>query len=121
MAKRFKVRSARRGFIRKIKSKTKRAMGGLMMPMVGAGLYGVGRRYLSNFISPLTSKIPLGQYADEAGMLIANYALYKFAGRMPMIKDAAKAGMLIETAMLAEQIAGGVGTTTSESTSYGWE
>jgi len=97
IVKRKKSSRARKVY-RKAKSNT------LLMTALGAGLYGAGRQYMSDKLAPLTNKIPLGEYSDEAGMLILNYALAKgkipFINKLRLTKDFGKAGMTIEMARI---------------------
>jgi len=109
----FKRRTASRGFFRRSRSKSS---SGLMMPLAGAGIYGFGRGYLSNWVTPTANRFlgMFGQYADEAGMFLANYLAYRFIGnKVPLVKDAAKAGMLIEVAMATSQMTGAVSNSTA--------
>jgi len=121
MKRRIKRRFAKRGFFRKARRSV--SSGGLIMPLAAAGLYGAARSYISNWISPLASKIPLGQYADETGMMLANYLAYRFVGnKIPMVKDMAKGGMIVEAAMIGSTLAGNMGVSTSgSSVSSDWE
>lgn len=76
--------------------------------LLGAGLYGAGREYLSNAIAPFTSKIPLGSVSDEVGMIAALWAGKKFLGRrVPLVNDVANAGMLIEASRIGATLASG--------------
>lgn len=74
-------------------------------PLIYAAGYGAGRQYISNLISPLTSKIPLGDYADEVGMLGAAWAAKKFTSN-PMVHKLADTAMLIEASRIGSQIVG---------------
>lgn len=82
---------------------------GLIMSMTGAVAYGGGRQYLSNLLSPLTQRIPLGDIADELTLFTINYFLAK--GKIPLLnklkvfRSIGKAGMLIESARIGEFIA----------------
>lgn len=85
--------------------------------LLGAGVYGALRNRISSAVAPLTSRIPFGGIADEIGMLGINWAARRFiGGRVPLVKDMAKAGMLIEAASIGNALAGGAlggGQTTS--------
>jgi len=82
--------------------------GGLMKSLLSAAIYGAAREKISVKISPLTNKIPAGNIADEVGMLLIGYGIKKFVGgKVPMLSDAAKAGMYIEAARIGEAIATG--------------
>jgi len=75
---------------------------------LSAALYGALRMRTSNMIAPYTSKIPLGNVADEAGMLLVTTLgkkfLFKRAGTM---RDAMTAGQTIELARIGEAVASG--------------
>lgn len=93
-----------------------------MTMALGAGLYGAGREKVSNAIAPVTSRIPLGEYADEAGMLAASYLLMKgkvpFLNKIKMSRDVGKAGFMIESARIGAGLAaGGLGSMTTSTTS----
>jgi hypothetical protein len=77
-----------------------------MLSIGGAMLYGAGRQMISAYIEPVTSKIPLGNIADEIGMGILSYVAYKNIN-MPLVKKAAYAGLIIESARLGEAIKSG--------------
>lgn len=85
-----------------------RKKGGNWTPFIGAGLYGAMRGRVSTALLPLTAKMPLGGIADEAAMMGAMWAAKKFAGgKIPMLGDIAKAGMIIESARIGEAVATG--------------
>jgi len=115
MGRRASFRGSSGGFRRRAKS----AVSGTA-PLLAAGLYGAGRQYLATWIQPVTSKIPMGNIADEVGMLAANWAIKKYAP-MPILKQAASAGMLIEAAAIGQAIASGqvnMGASTSGSSGF---
>ena len=71
-------------------------------------LYGGVRQRLSNFLSRWTSRVPLGNVSDEAGMIAAIWAGKKFLfKRAGIARDALNAGMNIELARVGEAIATG--------------
>lgn len=113
MARRKKSRSRSGGFK---KSRGRRSSGGSVNPLkvvVPALIYGASRGYISNAIEPFTSKIPLGNYADEAVFGVAGYFMAK-KGK-GMIKDAGIAIMTVEAASLGSQLIGSMGSTKTES------
>lgn len=122
MAKRrgfFRRKSATaRSFGRKGRSKSSNgSMTGLML---GAAGYGAVRQRLSNALSPVTSKVPLGDIADEAVLLAISYYAAKKVN-MPLLKNMARAGVTIESARIGEAIVNGTvfgngGTSTAQST-----
>jgi hypothetical protein len=68
--------------------------------------YGAGRQYLSNIAQPLTSKIPLGNYADEILFGVGGYFLAK-KGR-GMLKNVGMAMLTVEAASIGHQVVGGL-------------
>lgn len=83
-------------------------MGTTLMALGGAAIYGGVRAKMSQALSPLTSKIPLGEISDEVGMLGVNLAVGRFLGRkIPILRSITKAGMLIEAARIGEAVAMG--------------
>lgn len=106
MVKRRKAR-ARAYFGRKTRSRSRSSgsragWGGLL----AAALYGAGRGFIAAKIEPLTSKIPLGSLSDNVGMIGVNWALNKYVGnKIPMIKQATSAGLMIEAAMIGAELA----------------
>lgn len=80
----------------------------LMTILPAGAAYGFIREWASDKLSPLTSKIPLGNIADEAGMLAVLWAARKYAFKKSgILRDAAKAGMYIEAARIGQQIKDG--------------
>jgi len=67
--------------------------------------YGAGRQTIVNLASPITSRIPLGQYADEAVLGAAGYFMAK-KGR-GVVKDLGMAMLTVEAASLGSQLIGG--------------
>lgn len=75
---------------------------------VAAGLYGAARARISNFLAPYTAKLPLGNVADEAGMVIGLTLIKKFLlKRAGILRDAATIGQGIEFARIGEAFATG--------------
>ena len=99
---------------KKVKRRSKRSMNILGIntaKALSAAIYGGFRGRTSARIAPLTAKLPLGNVADEAGMLILTTLgkkyLFKKAGT---IRDALTAGQTIELARLGEAVmSGGLG------------
>lgn len=73
---------------------------------LGAALYGAVRETANNALAPLTSKIPLGQYADEAVLFGAGYLAHKKGSGL--IKDLGMAAMIVEAASVGHNAAGGL-------------
>ena len=77
---------------------------GVSMAKVGAAMaYGAMRARTSNMLSPYTSKLPLGNIGDEAGMIavsvLAKKYLFKKAG---FVRDALNSGQIIEFARIGD-------------------
>lgn len=110
MAKRKKrssnVKTRTRTITKRVRSKSS---GGSFAPQkaIGGGfIYGLARGKVANLISPLTSKIPMGQYADELGLGILNYYIAK--GKIKMIpKNIGLAGLAIESFVVGQDIGSG--------------
>jgi hypothetical protein len=104
MAKRRVKRTKRRAspFMAKAKRRFSKATSKPEAVIIPAMAYGAGRQYISNLIAPVTSKIPLGQYADEVGMgILSWYAAKKGKG---IIKKVGIAGLTIESALVGQQL-----------------
>lgn len=81
--------------------------------LIGAAAYGAGREWVSQKISPVTSKLPIaGEYADEIGMGLLSYFVAK--GKVPLInkipysREIGRAGLTIEAARVGAGLAQGV-------------
>jgi len=121
MARRRKSRT--KTIYRNVKKKAKKygkKATSLKNPLqIDAMIYGGLRAKVSNAISPFTSKIPLGDIADEVGMGLMNWMIAKKTSGM--IKNIALKGLVIENARVGEAIAtqgmgilSGAGTTTGQ-------
>lgn len=114
VAKRRKVRRYKARGLFKRRRKSKGLGGGITGIVIGGVAYGAGRQYISNLIAPLTSKLPLGQYADNVAMGLVSWALA--TGKIPLIKkipmsrDIGKAGLAIEAAFAGQDLLGKSGT-----------
>ena len=87
-----------------------------LMIILPAMVYGAGRQYLSNMAQPLTSKIPLGNYADEALFGLAGYFMAK-KGK-GIVKNIGTSMLIVESASLGNQLLGQIGTSSNVSTGY---
>ncbi len=87
---------------RRRSSSSSYALNPMKIALFGA-LYGAVRPYLAQAISPVTSKIPMGAYVDEAGMIVISYFAAKgtFGNQF---KEAGKAGLYIESAVIGSDI-----------------
>jgi hypothetical protein len=79
-------------------------------------IYGAVREKASNMLTPITSKVPMGNIADELVLGTISYFLAK-KGK-GMVKQIGIAGLTIESARLGEAIADGsiMGNSSSKST-----
>jgi len=117
--------SPRRSFFRGRKASKRSSKGGSSVKMLqfDAMIYGAVRAKISSLISPLTSKIPMGEYADEIGMGLLTYFVAK--NTSGMVKDVAMKGLIIENAMIGSQLANrAIGTSQPQTnvaiTQYGY-
>jgi fluoride ion exporter CrcB/FEX len=118
--KKMARRRKSRGFRGRVKSYSRGHKSGLGVTalVLGGGIYGALRSYISSAIAPLTSKLPLGNVADNVGMGIISYLAYKKGSGI--IKNAGMVGLGIESAMAAQDlIAGGLGSITGGQTASG--
>lgn len=100
-----KRRSGRRLFARTRRSR--RSGGGNWKSLlVGAVVYGAARQQISTAIAPFTQRIPLGNIADEVGMIALAFAAKKFV-RNPMVNNVANAAITIEAARIGEAVVSG--------------
>lgn len=106
MAKRKKTRTVYKKVQRHYKRN--KASYGVLGTILGAMGYGAVRAKVSNYLSPYTSKIPLGTISDEVGMGLMCILGKKFLGRkVPMLKKVFDAGLVIESARIGEVVATG--------------
>jgi len=83
-----------------------------MKIILPAALYGAGRQTLVNLAAPVTSMVPLGQFADEAVLGIAGYLLAK-KGR-GFLRNVGISMLTIEAASLGSGLIGsGAGISTN--------
>jgi len=86
----------------------KSAISGLAATVLGAGLYGSLRERMSTALSPMLSKIPMGNISDEVGMGLVMILAKRFIGnKVPLVKDIANAGLVIESARIGVAISTG--------------
>lgn len=103
-----KTMSARTSTTRAVSVRRKRASSGFnpQKAIFGGVVYGAARAKVAQLISPLTSKIPLGSYADEAAMGVISYFVAK--GKIKFIpKEVGLAGLMIESAVIGQDVANG--------------
>ena len=93
-------------------------MGGLIPTVLGAGVYGAFRQKISDMLTPVTSKVPLGNIADEVVLGATAVLLKKFIGRkMPILNPVFQGAIVIESARIGEAIATGQVSMTGSSSS----
>jgi C4-dicarboxylate transporter len=73
-------------------------MNHVLLPMA----YGAGRATIVNFAQPITSRVPLGNYADELVLGVGGYLLAKKSSGT--LKEVGKAVLMIESASLGSQL-----------------
>jgi len=90
--------------------KARRSISGGSNPLnvvLPAAAYGAARGYLSNLATPITSKLPLGNYADEALFGLVGYYIAK---KNPMgLKNVGMAMLTVEAASVGSQLIGTMG------------
>jgi hypothetical protein len=98
------------GFRKRHSSKRSSGAFSGMAWLLGAGIYGAGRAKMAQAISPITSKIPLGGYADNVGMIGLAWAAKRFiGGKVPLVKDIANSAMIVEAALIGQELISGTG------------
>ena len=125
MARFKRMRRAGRRAFRAMRRGAKKSYssGGVMSDLTAGALYGVARSPIAQAITPLTSKLPFGQYNDEVGMIGVSFLAKQF-GPKGLAKNAGRAGLIIETAALVSQMTAGLTASatsspdTSSSTSW---
>lgn len=103
--------SPRRSFFKMKSKRSRKGSNSVKMLQIDAMAYGAVRGLLSNWISPLTSKIPLGDMADEVGCGLVDYFVAK--NTSGMIKNIATKGLIIENAFVGSALASKMMTATS--------
>lgn len=117
--KRRSRRSYGKAFARRRSSRSRSSgMGNLFSQLAPAFLYGAVRNPLKSAAAPLTSKIPLGNYGDEAAFGLLGYFMAKKGSGF--IHDTGKAILTVEVASVANQLVSPMiqGATTSKAD--GW-
>jgi len=110
MARKKTIRRARRrpSFKKASRRKARSIMGGMTGKLVAAGAYGAVRGRLTQFVSPFAAKLPLGGISDEVGTMAALWAAKRFIGnKVPMVRQMADSGMLIEASQIGQALATG--------------
>jgi len=74
--------------------------------LLGAVAYGAFREKISNMLTPITARIPLGNITDEVALgVLAYYGQKKLSN--PMLKNVCKAALTIEAARIGEALISG--------------
>ena len=98
-------------------------MSGVAGIALSGALYGAGRQYVSDALVPLTARVPLGNWADEAVMLATTWAVWKkkipIVKKLPMASKVGQAGFIIESARIGAQLANGRMSSTSNTVENG--
>lgn len=102
MARRKKRRSVYRKVKRRMRSSRQPRPEQVILPSI---IYGAGRQTLVNLATPVTSMIPLGQYADEAILGVAGYYLAK-KGK-GILKQVGMSMLTVESASVGSGLIGG--------------
>jgi len=92
-------RRGRKRYSRKGSSISKK---GLISVIVGGILYGASRKYISDKLSPITAKVPMGAYSDNVVMAGVSYGAMKYGKKLPFgsyISEAGKVGLGVESAL----------------------
>lgn len=97
---------------RKATRRRSKSMGSFFGINVGsalsAAIYGASRQKLDSFVGPYAQRLPLGNVADEAGLIMALTLAKKFLFKgKSILRDAASAGQLIEFARIGDAVASG--------------
>ena len=85
---------------------------------IDAMAYGAARQYLANLISPVTSMIPLGTFADEIGMGLVDWMVAKNV--KGFVGEIARKGLVIENSRVGEQLVGSLGMSAGSSALAGY-
>lgn len=116
--KKIKSRNRPTKMKKRKKSYSRKAGFSPMKLLIGSMIYGAAREKVSNLLTPVTSKIPLGEITDEATLgLISYYAAKKGKG---IIKQIGTAGLTIEAARLGEYALSRVSGATNGTQSSGY-
>ena len=109
--KMVKRRTKRRSSTSKTSTKSLNAL------MIGAGLYGAGREFLSNLVSPFTSRFPLGTIGDEVALGLVSWQLAKRT--KGVLRDVGIAGLGVEAARIGVALSDGSAFAATSSSSSG--
>jgi len=123
MAKRRKktIRRKRMPKRRTYRRRAKRVSSNLKNDLVQMGygaVYGASRKKVSNLVQPISSKLPLGSYSDNAVMGFLAMGLKRII-RNPMVTKLADAALHVEGALIGSEVVEGMNTGTTQTTSGG--
>lgn len=110
-----KTRSVKTMARKKFKRSRNKGSNKISIVQADAIIYGALRAKVSNALSPIIGKIPLGNLADEVGMGAIDYLIAK--NTKGMLRNIAMKGLIIENARVGEAIIDGsfLGNTTTSS------
>lgn len=107
MAKRKRVVKRRRSFFApKSRRRSTSSSFKVLNVVLPSMAYGAGRQYLTQLAAPLTNKIPLGNYADEAVFGALGYYLAK--KQKGMLKQVGISILTVEAASVGNQLLAGM-------------
>lgn len=95
-----------RTVVKRVRSKSKSGAYNPQKAVVGGFMYGLARPQVAKLLSPISSKIPMGQYADELIMGVLSWQIAK--GKVPMIpKNVGLSGLAIESFVVGQDVGSG--------------
>lgn len=112
--KRTSARRSARFSVRRGRKSSGGGFGGDMALIGGAALYGAGREVLSDWLSPITTKVAgvAGDYADEAVLGAIGYFMAKGkipgVNRLPLTREVGRAMLTVEAARIGSSLASGM-------------
>jgi len=99
----------RRYAIKTYGKRRKKSLSGVTTIALASAIYGGLRQRVSSALKPYTSRIPAGELADEVGMGLLSWALYKgkvpLLNKVPILRRVGYSGLVIESARVGEYFA----------------
>ena len=102
MPRKRRRRSSRRSYKKSAKSSLSSIFTGKTGRLVGAGIYGMVRKPVSDALAKYTSQLPAGELSDEAGMLLVGWLADSYG--KGAVKKVGQAGMMLESARIGEYL-----------------
>ena len=117
MVKRKRRVSRRISRVSRRRSRKQSKKDGLMGLVLGGAIYGVGRSYVANAVSPFSSMLPLGTLNDNVTMGLLSYLLMK--NTSVVLSNVGKAGLFVESSIASNELLtqGGINPIKSSSSS----